>query len=83
VNEGETEYMKCGSRKTIEHKLERETTEFENAQVFKFLGSVVNQNNETEEAEEIINARNKALYANKKMYQCKLPSKGSKRRLCW
>jgi hypothetical protein len=49
VNEGKTEYMKCGRRKTNENKLEIETLESEKFQSFKYLGSVVNQNNETEE----------------------------------
>jgi hypothetical protein len=58
--------------------------EFEKVQSFKYLGTVINQNNEIEkEVKGRINARNKAFYANKKMFECKLLSKGSKLRLYW
>jgi hypothetical protein len=60
-----------------------ETTKSETVQCFWYLGSVVNQNNETEEVEERINAGNKALYVNKKLFQCELLSKRSKLRLYW
>jgi hypothetical protein len=40
--------MECGSRKATENKLEMETMEFGKVQSFKYLGSVVNQNNEVE-----------------------------------
>jgi hypothetical protein len=40
--------MKCGRRKTNGNKLQIETMEFKNIQSFKYLGSVVNQNNEIE-----------------------------------
>jgi hypothetical protein len=41
--------MECGMRKTIENKMEMETVEFGKVQSFKYLGLVVNQNNEIEE----------------------------------
>jgi hypothetical protein len=43
-------------------------------QSLKYLGSVVNVNTEIE-VKEIIYAGNKALCANKNMFQCKLLSK--------
>jgi hypothetical protein len=64
--------MKCGRRKTSENKLEIETTKFGKVHSFKYLGSVVNQNNETDEVKERINAGNKAFYVNKKMFHCKM-----------
>jgi hypothetical protein len=62
VNKGKTEYMKYGRRKTNESKLEME---FEKILSLKYLGSVVNRNNEIEKVKERINAGNKAFYANK------------------
>jgi hypothetical protein len=77
VNEGKTKYMKCGRRETKEN-----TLKLKKVQAFKYLGCVVNQNNKIE-VKEIINAGNKALHDNKKMFQCKLLSKRSKLRLYW
>jgi hypothetical protein len=42
-------YMKCGCRETNSNKLEIEAMEFEKVQSFKYLISVVNQNNGIEE----------------------------------
>jgi hypothetical protein len=79
VNEGKTKYIKCGTRETKEN-----TLQLKKVQSFKYLGCVVNQNNEIEEVKEIINAGKKALHAKKKkMFQCKLLSKISKLRLYW
>jgi acetyl-CoA carboxylase alpha subunit len=75
--------MNCGRRKANENKLEIETMEFEKVQSFKYLDSVVNQKNEIEKIKKRINAENKAFYANKQMFQCKLLSKRSKLRLHW
>jgi hypothetical protein len=61
--------------------LEIETMEYEKVQFFKYLCSVVSQNNEIEEVKERINAENKAFYANKQTLQCKLLSKRSNLRL--
>jgi hypothetical protein len=52
---------------------------FESVQSFKYLGSVVNQNNKIEEEiKERIIAGNKAFYANRKMFPSKLLSRKSK-----
>jgi hypothetical protein len=78
-----TKCIKRGRRKTNGNKLETGTMEFKKVQSFKYIGSVISQNNEIEEVKERMNARNKAFYANKKMFQCELLSKGSKLRLYW
>jgi hypothetical protein len=57
---------------------------FESVQSFKYLGSIVNQNNTIEEEiKERLIAGNKAFYANQKMFQSKLLSKKSKLKLYW
>jgi hypothetical protein len=50
--------------------LEIDTISFESVQSFRYLGSVVNQNNTIEEEiKEQLIAGNKAFYANQKMFQ--------------
>jgi hypothetical protein len=61
--------------------LEIEPMELKKVQFFRYLGSVGNQNKETEGVKERINAGNVAFYANKKIFHCKLLSKKSKLRL--
>jgi hypothetical protein len=64
------------------NKLEIDTMSFESVQSFKYLGSVVIQNNTTEEEiKERIIAGNKTFYANRKMFQSKLLSRKSKLKL--
>ena len=65
--------MKCMRKQLRGNKLEIDTMSFESVQSFKYLGSVVNQNNIIEgEIKERLIAGNKAFYANQKMLQSKL-----------
>jgi hypothetical protein len=65
--------LRCAySRTTLyrENKLEIDETSFEAAQSYKYLGSIVNRNNATEEEiKERLIAGNRAFYANQKMFQ--------------
>jgi hypothetical protein len=65
--------MKCTRKQVRKHKLEIDTISFESVQSFKYLGSVINQDNTIEEEiKERIIAGNKAFYANRNMFQSKL-----------
>jgi hypothetical protein len=76
--------MMCTRRQHRENKLEIDNMSFESIQSFKYLGSIVNQNNTIEEEiKERLIAANKAFYANQKMFQNKLLSKKSKLKLYW
>ena len=76
--------MKCMRKQLRGNKLEIDTVSFESAQSFKYLVSVVNQNNTIEEEiKERLIAGNQAFYANQKMLQSKLLSRKSKLKLYW
>ena len=84
INENKTKYMKCTRKQLRGNKLEIDTVSFESAQSFKYLVSVVNQNNTIEEEiKERLIAGNQAFYANQKMLQSKLLSRKSKLKLYW
>jgi hypothetical protein len=79
INESKTKYMKCIRKQVRGIKLKIDTMSFGSVQSFKYLGSVVNQNNTVvEEIKERIVAGNKAFYANQKKFQSKLLSRKSK-----
>jgi hypothetical protein len=83
INENKTKYM-CMRKQRRGNKLEIGDMRFESVQFFKYLGSTVNQKNTIkEEIKERLIARNKAFYANQKMFQSKLLSKKSKLKLYW
>ena len=84
INENKTKYMKCTRKQLTGNKLEIDTTSFESVQSFKYLGSVINQNNTVEEEiKERLIAGNKVFCANQKMLQSKLSSRKSKLKLYW
>jgi hypothetical protein len=71
--------MKFTRKQVRGNKMEIDTMSFESVHSFKYLGSVVNQNNKIEEeAKERIIAGNKALYANQNMFQIRIFSRKSK-----
>ena len=71
----------CTRKQHRENKLEIDNMSFESVQSFMYLGSTVNQNTTIEE--EIKERKQKAFYANQKMFQNKLLSKKSKLKLYW
>jgi hypothetical protein len=81
INEIKTKYMECRGKQVRGNKLEIDTMSFKSVHSFKYLGSVVNQNNKIEEAKERIIAGNKALYANRNMFQIRLFSRKYKLKL--
>jgi hypothetical protein len=79
INESKTKYTR---KRVGGNKLEIDTTSFESVRSFKYLESVVNQNNTIEEEiKERITAGNKTFYANRKVFQSKLLSRKSKLKL--
>jgi len=84
INENKAKYMMCTRKQHRENKLEIDNMSFESVQSFKYLASIVNQNNTIEgEIKERLIAGNKAYYANQKKFQNKLLSKKSKLKLYW
>jgi hypothetical protein len=82
VNVHKTKYLKCTKKQDQPKFINIENKEFEQVKSFKYLGSTVNTDNTIEEEiKERITLGNKALFANKKMFQSKLISKMAKLKL--
>jgi hypothetical protein len=85
INEKEAKYMKCTRRKQFKNEdLQIGNLEIGQVRSFKYLGTIVNENNSIEEEiKERIALGNKAYYSNKRLFQNKLISRGAKLKLYW
>jgi hypothetical protein len=77
-----TKYMKCSRNTAIETHINIEDMQFEKTKAFKYLGSIVNEDNSIEqEIQEGIAAGNCAYFANKMMFTSKQISRRVKLKL--
>ena len=82
INVHKTKYMKCTRRQNQLTPINIEDKDYEQVKSFKYLGAIVNTDNTIEEEiKERIALRNKAYYANKKMFQSKIITKRAKLKL--
>jgi hypothetical protein len=82
INVNKTKYMKCSGNQVKEQIVDLGGTEIGNVHSFKYLVSMVNINNTTEEEiKERISAGNKAYFAHKMLFMSKTLSKKSKLKL--
>jgi hypothetical protein len=82
INEEKTEYLKCLKKETRTDNLGIDNTYLEQVKQFKYLGSIINNDNSIEgEIKERITLANKAYFANQKFLKSKLVTKWSKLKL--
>jgi hypothetical protein len=79
INQGKTKYMRNARKEIKRQDIVIDNMTFEHASSFKYLGSIVNETNKTEEEiQSRIAAGNRAYHANKKLLTNKLLSRNSK-----
>jgi hypothetical protein len=82
INEEKTKYLKCSKKETRTDNLNIDNTYLEHVKQFKYLGSIINNDNSIkEEIKERIALGNKAYFANQKFLKSKLLTKWSKLKL--
>jgi hypothetical protein len=82
VNMTKTKYMKCSRNTSIETHINIKDMQFEKTNEFRYLGSIVNEDNSVEqEIQERIAAGNRAHFANKIMFTIKQISRKVKLKL--
>jgi hypothetical protein len=82
VNVQKSKYMKFTRRQDNLTPINIENREFEQVKSFKYLGSIINTDNALEEEiKERIALGNKGYFANKKIFQSKIITKGGKLKL--
>jgi hypothetical protein len=83
VNMVKTKYIKCSRNTSIETHINVDDMQFEKTKAFKYLGSIVNEDNSIEqEIQERIAAGSRAYFANKMMFTSKQISRKAKLKLC-
>ena len=82
INEKKTIYLKSTKKETRNESLNINNLQIEQVQQYKYLGSIVNVSNSTEEEiKERIALGTKAYYANLKFFKSRLDTKQSKLKL--
>jgi hypothetical protein len=82
INEEKTKYLKCSKKETRTDNLNINNRYLEQVKQFKYLGSIINNDNTIEEeVKERIALGNKAYFANQKFLKSKLFIKLSKLKL--
>ena len=82
INEHKTKYLRCMKKRHKTDGTDIIQTQLEQVKSFKYLGSIVNGNNSTEEEiKRRISLRNRAFHANQEVFKSKLLTKKSKLRM--
>jgi hypothetical protein len=82
VTMAKTKYMQCSRNTSTETHINIEDMQFEKTKAFKYLGSIINEDNSIEqEVQERIAAGNRAYFANKMMFTSKQMSRKVKLKL--
>jgi hypothetical protein len=84
INKQKTEYLRCRRNNHAMDNINITSMHLKQVKLFKYLGSIINGNNSTEEEiNERIVLGNKAYYAYQALFKSKLLSKNSKLQMYW
>jgi len=82
INKKKTNYLKCAKKDTKIENLNIKSSYIEQVKHYKYLGSIINDNNSIEEeVKERIALGTKAYYANLKFFKSRLVTESSKLKL--
>jgi len=84
VNQQNAKYLRCSKKKIGLNDIDKDSKYLEQVKFYKYLGSIVNgDNNIAEEIKERIAVGVKTYYTNPKIFEIKLLSKKTKLQLYW